>query len=174
MLKHWATLLNTDCMVVLSKGIAIYPIFKNGSTSLFKDAESTLVNQQIKDIENILIFIRDPQQRFVKGVNEYCRINGLDPKEVHDLIKNGKLADRHFAPQFMWLVHLYRYYKGHVTMKPFSELQDYCSIHKNKNTHDDVHVDGIPEFIKPDLQLLDKLNTSIPLGQLVRGKNGLS
>ena len=53
----------------------VYPIFKNGSSSLNDQASQdnlkVLVNEQIKKISKIDIILRDPTDRFISGFNTY-------------------------------------------------------------------------------------------------------
>jgi len=72
MLKHWNELLTTDCIVINVGPHTIYPIFKNGSSSLMAVADKTYVNKQIANCNNIIILLRDPEERFVSGIND-CR-----------------------------------------------------------------------------------------------------
>jgi len=97
----------------------VYPIFKCGRSSLYEtlpDREWQLVvNHDIANITApITVFVRDPRERFVSGVNTYIQ---------HLLAKNPDLAvntilwfvehylflNRHYAPQFHWLLHLAAY-----------------------------------------------------------------
>ena len=110
MLKHWNKLLNTDCIVVDVGPHTVYPIFKNGSSSLMSVSNKTYVNKQISECKSIDIIIRDPETRFVSGLNENCQQNNLDVKDTWDLVYEDKLINRHFAPQWLWLLHLYKFY----------------------------------------------------------------
>ena len=53
----------------------VYPIFKNGSSSLTEYARQqgykTLLNEQIKRISIIDVVLRDPMDRFLSGFNSY-------------------------------------------------------------------------------------------------------
>ena len=82
MLTHWNRLLNTDCTVIDIGSHTVYPIFRVGYTSLMSDADQTYTNRQISKCEHIDILIRNPIDRFVSGVNEYCRQNSLDVKKT--------------------------------------------------------------------------------------------
>lgn len=167
MLKHWQKLLATDCRVVEINESTIYPIFKNGSSSLFASADKVLVNNQIH-ADNVVVFIRDPVQRFIKGVNQYCAFNGLDVLETHERIRSGELMDRHFAPQWTWLFHLYKYHKGSVTLKAMDQIGEHCSQHLMKQRSPMVEVEPLQDFVKPDLALIGHLGKEISLEELVR------
>ena len=57
MLTHWNKLLNTDCTVIDIGPHTIYPIFKNGSSSLMSIADKTYTNKQIANCNNINILL---------------------------------------------------------------------------------------------------------------------
>tara|TARA_B110000858_G_C17734509_1_gene441824 strand:+ start:513 stop:935 length:423 start_codon:yes stop_codon:yes gene_type:complete len=138
------------------------------------DADQTYTNRQISKCEHIDIMIRNPIDRFVSGVNEYCRQNSLDVKETWGLIKQKKLVDRHFAPQYIWLIHLYRFYKGTVTLKPFGSISEITQQHLRAN-ESHQHVDPIEQFVNVDLDLIKDLHKTLLLGDIIRKyKNVLS
>ena len=128
MFKNWVKLFTTDCrIIILDANNFVYPIFKNGQTSLFHYAEEKklkiLKNQQLQDIKKIKVFLRDPLQRFVSGVHtviELEKINNIDVflKEVECF----KTYNRHFVPQFYWLMHLFKYFNGVIELAPVDEL----------------------------------------------------
>jgi hypothetical protein len=96
----------------------IYPIFKNGSTSLNNYAQAQklkiLFNEQIRKLPNINVIIRNPQERFISGFNTYVyNIKQENPQLDSDTIiyfaETYLFLNRHYAPQFSWLVNLTRY-----------------------------------------------------------------
>ena len=174
MLTHWNKLFNTDCTVVDIGRHTVYPIFRVGYTSLIADADQTYTNEQISKCEHIDILIRDPRDRFVSGVNEYCRHNNRDVKETRKLIQQGKLVDRHFAPQYLWLLHLYKFYKGTVTLEPFEYIREITQQHRRAN-ESHQQVEPIDLFVNVDLDLMNDLHETVLLGDLIRKhKNVLS
>ena len=106
---NWNNLINTECVAVDVGGVTVYPIFRNGSTSLFRACNKRYVNDEIKACENIQILIRDPSDRFVSGVNMYSEQNNLGFEETWSKAQQGILVDRHFCPQYIWLLHLYKF-----------------------------------------------------------------
>ena len=129
MFKNWTKLFTTDCRVILVGDNAVYPIFKNGQTSLVNYAKEkkliVLKNQQLQTVEKIKVYLRDPLQRFVSGVHtviEFEKINNVDMflKDVECFAT----YNRHFVPQFYWLMHLFKYFKGSVELRPVEELYD--------------------------------------------------
>ena len=178
MLKHWEKLLNTDCTVVGIGQHTVYPIFKVGSSSLFAVADKTYTNREIRACDHIDIMIRDPGDRFVSGINEYSRQNNLDVEQTWGLAEQGKLVDRHFAPQFVWLFHLYKFYKGTVTLRPFSYIKKITNTHMktyNARKEKNVAVSLLKSFVEVDYALAEHYNETFELGRLVKEhKNVLS
>ena len=133
MLTHWTNLIRSDCKVVRIGKDYIYPIFKCGSTTLFVNADQILVNEELQNLSTIKIILRDPEERFIAGVNKYCDDNNVAIKDVVKQIKKERVADKHFVPQWVWLFHLYRFYKGNVSILPMSQLNKYIKQKHNKN-----------------------------------------
>jgi len=175
MLTHWNKLLTTDCTVIDVGPHTIYPIFKNGSTSLMGIADKVYINKQIANCNNINILLRDPEERFVSGINEYCKQNNLDVKDTWELVYDDKIINRHFAPQLLWLFHLYKFYQGKVILKPFETINDYCKVHMHKEGKK-TDVALIKQFVEVDYELIENyLNKPILLEKLIRKyKNVLS
>ena len=168
MLTHWNKLLNTDCIVVEVGPHTVYPIFRVGSTSLVAAADKKYTNEQIAKCKHIDILIRDPGERFVSGLNQYSRNNNLDVKETWELINKGQLHDRHFTPQYVWLLHLYKFYKGAVTLKPFRDIKKITNKHVNKDKSKKVAVALLRSFVEVDYQLMDHCGKTIQLGDLIK------
>ena len=102
MLKHWSKILTRDCTVVKVGRFTVYPIHRVGFTSLMYDADTTYSNKKISDLQHIDVLFRDPEARFISGVNEYARQNRLNVHSVYQQVKNNELVDSHFIPQYIW------------------------------------------------------------------------
>lgn len=93
----------------------IYPIFKNGSSSINQRAEQnnykSLVNGQITQLTDIDVFLRDPYERYRSGVQTWIHNNkeSMPIEVMQELVKQGHILDRHYLPQVNWIIHLMRY-----------------------------------------------------------------
>ena len=174
MLTQWNKLLNTDCMVVKVGPHTVYPIFRVGQSSLMAVCDKKYVNAEIAECKHIDVMIRDPEVRFVSGVNEYCVQQNLDVKETWELINKGQVHDRHFTPQYVWLMHLYRFYKGDITIRPFDYMSNITQVHLHKSSSS-VAVPVCEPYVKADRHLIKYYNQTVALEELiVRYKNVLS
>jgi len=166
MIKHWQKLLNTDCVVLGIKERTVYPIFKVGSSSLTKASDKEYINQNISKCTHIDVLLRDPEDRFVSGLNEYCQLNNLDIHKTLESVRRGEVIDRHFAPQFVWLLHLYKYYKGNVTLRPFSDIKQFTNLHKWGNK-EKIDVPHLQSFVEIDQKLMAHLKKTLPIGTII-------
>lgn len=167
MLTHWNKLLNTDCVVLKIKEHTVYPIFRVGYNTLLSISDSKILNEQIGRCEHIDVMLRDPEERFVSGVNEYCRQNSLDVDNACDMIQQGKLHDRHFTPQFIWLLHLNRFYKGLITLRTFDHITNLTSQHINKSKFNKV-IPVSEAFVSVDKHLVKHCGETLQLDEVVR------
>lgn len=175
MLKHWSNLLNTDCLVVQIGKHAVYPIYRVGSTSLELAADKVYTNDEIRECEQIEVLIRDPGARFVSGINEYSRLNYLDVSDTLSLVEQGTLIDRHFAPQYIWLLHLSKYFKGKVKLHPFEYIKKITNLHYRKDASTKTPVKLLKSFIDVDNDLLKLVGQTFELKDLIeRHRNALS
>ena len=96
----------------------IYPIFKNGSSSLTDHARhqnlKILINEQIKRAGTIDVVLRYPLERYLSGIKTFVhntkRDNpALDVTTILYFAENYLFLNRHYAPQISWLIQLSRY-----------------------------------------------------------------
>jgi hypothetical protein len=96
----------------------IYWIQKNGSSSLHKEelhnGATSYRNHDITSLPVIDVYIRDAQERYVSGTHTYLEYLkrdhvDLDYSTALWFIKRYKFLNRHFLPQFFWMVNLSRY-----------------------------------------------------------------
>ena len=104
-------------------GNFVYPIFKNGSSSLKAENPTVIINRKIRAISNITVYVRDPFERYVSGVQTYLRHNPhLDRATALSMIDEYLFLNRHFALQFHWLLNLRRHYDNWLTFRSMDEL----------------------------------------------------
>jgi hypothetical protein len=141
MFKEWITLTKADCEVIkFSKELNIYPIFKNGRSSLTLHAERNNIpiikNKEISVLSDITVYIRDPMNRFVSGVHTFFYQNQLKINKSNlKKIDNNKIIDRHFVSQSFWLFHLYKFYRGDVIIKDVKEVYDIVELREGPWTN---------------------------------------
>jgi hypothetical protein len=118
----------------------VYPIFKCGRSSLTWKMESrgwTFVPEQdiVKINTPIRIFLRDPRERFLSGINTYLQHlaaegNDLDQHTVLFFVNRYLFLNRHYAPQFFWLLNLARLTRPNilVTFSPITEISQLTHV----------------------------------------------
>lgn len=111
----------------------VYPIFKNGSTSIIAYAKQqnykTLINEQIKRILTIDVVLRNPMDRFLSGFNTYIYNTKqsnpqLDVDTIIYFAENYLFLNRHYAPQLSWIIHLSKYTNNQAVL----HLHDISSL----------------------------------------------
>jgi hypothetical protein len=129
MFKNLVDMLTGDCEVIkFNNEQFFYPIFKNGRSSLTIYAERNnlplLKNKEILNLKKITVFLRSPEERFVSGVYTFFYLTNNQSIDENTLkkIENFDIVNRHFIPQYLWLLHLHKYFKGIIEFKPVSEL----------------------------------------------------
>jgi len=109
-----------DCEVVEIPPLDrhIYLIQKNASSSLREEALvqgwRILKNQDLQTFASVDVYLRDPAERYVSGINTFVqhlmRDNiGLDARTCEILASNYCFLNRHYLPQWHWLVNLARF-----------------------------------------------------------------
>ena len=79
-------------VVELLPGKFVLPIFKNGLSSIEAYAKEKnikwLINEQLKNIDTITIFLREPAERFVSGVHSFIEFEKRKNKGRIDVYGN--------------------------------------------------------------------------------------
>lgn len=162
----------------------VFPIFKNGSSSL-RRMGTYIRNEAITDIqEPIIVFLRDPEQRFVSGVNTYVQHlhrdnNNLDTETILYFVKNYLFLNNHYAPQFFWLLNLGRFINPETELKltSFADLSNYTDYH-NKAGVESINpqvAQAVQHFDKQKLELyyfldqvlIDRIGKNYTLASLI-------
>jgi hypothetical protein len=152
MLSYLDPVLFPDECEVLEMGFGnfVYPIFKNGSSSLRAENPVIITNKKIRAIANITVYLREPFERYVSGVQTYLRHNPhLDRATALTMIDEYLFLNRHFALQFHWLMNLKRYYDGWLTFKSMEELGNITENTWNALERDQT----LLEYFQPNIKL---------------------
>ena len=129
-----------DCKILqISHEQFVYPIFKNGSSSLRKSGFASVPQSDLEDLKVVEVFLRDPFERFVGGVQTYLSHldHRYDPDTVIAMIDEHLFLNRHFCLQFHWLVNLARHTPALIKIRPISELNQITKRYSNTMTHSD-------------------------------------
>jgi hypothetical protein len=148
----------------------IYPIFKNASSSLMNSGFSIVDQDNLIEIKTIEVLVRNPFERFISGVQTY--LDKLDPaldrKTALYYIENHLFLNRHFAPQFYWLVNLRRYSHAALSIKPLHYVETITNEARNKSIVDDELVEYFENNDKVLFYLdVDKVLVNNLLGKTV-------
>jgi hypothetical protein len=167
----------------------VYPIFKNGSSSLYKTLKksswSVIKDRDINDIQcPITVYLRDPKDRFISGINTFlyfAKRDGLklDTPTVLWVVKNFLWIDRHFCPQFFWLINLARYSQAPLILKNIKDINDVVDINHragveppndNLLTQLDEYMpwDKLELYFYLDQILIDKIGTSVDFAHILQ------
>jgi hypothetical protein len=126
--------------VVNIKDIFVFPIFKNGKSSIENYAKQHnckwLLNEQCRKIDSITVFLRDPMKRFISGVHSFIEFEkrknkNLDYDTMLYAIENYGVVNKHFLPQFNWIENLSSYFSGQIVLKTVNDLYEFIP---NRNT----------------------------------------
>jgi len=117
----------------------VYLIQKNGNSSLraqqSQDNLAMFVNDQIRTLDYVDVYIRNPRSRYVSGVNTYLQHLQRDHPELDSatafwFAKRYKFLNTHYLPQFHWLANLSRYLRSDAKIrlrdfKNFNSITDF-------------------------------------------------
>ena len=189
MFKKQTNLFTADCIVILFRDDAVYPIFKNGQTSLFEHTrhqtlKTTLKNDEISKLKKIKIFLREPRERFISGVHTV-----IEQEKINDVngflkkVENFRIYNRHFIPQYYWLLHLYKYFKGDVELLSVKKLYELIpnragpAIKKiTKQRRDQILTIDHKKYVDVDYKLIKKyIEKTVKLEKIIKEfKNAVS
>jgi hypothetical protein len=117
----------------------IYLIQRNGSTSLRRDAEINghriIRNEDLRSLDFVDVYLRDPEQRYLSGVQlfvwHFMRDNvGLDRHTCETMAIKYNFLNRHYLPQWHWLVNLSRFLRSdcQIRLHPLENLLPVTSM----------------------------------------------
>lgn len=123
-----------DVLEIVPSQRFVYPIYKNGSSSLYNSGFRRVDHHELKHISKIDIYVRDPYDRFVTGVNTFLKHNqNLDRKTALHFITEYLFLNRHFCTQFHWLVNLRRFTDAKIVINPIESLSKITPLKENQS-----------------------------------------
>jgi hypothetical protein len=156
-----------DVLEIVPSQRYVYPIYKNGSSSLYHSGFRLLENDELENIKVVDIYVRNPYDRFVTGVNTFLQHNqDLDRTTILYFINNYLFLNRHFCPQFHWLVNLQRFTRAKIRINSIDTLSGITRLKVNQSQ--DPLLDECLDTEKLHFYLsVDKVLTEDLLGQVV-------
>jgi hypothetical protein len=117
----------------------VFLVQKNGNTSLraqqTRDNLAVFTNDEIWALDYVDVYIRNPRDRYVSGVNTYLQHLQRDHPELDSatafwFAKRYKFLNTHYLPQFHWLANLARYLRRDTKIrirdfKDFGRITDF-------------------------------------------------
>ena len=156
-----------DVLEIVPSQRYVYPIYKNGSSSLYESGFRLVGHDELPNIDIVDIYVRNPYDRFATGVNTFLQHNSsLDRTTALYFIKNYLFLNRHFCPQFHWLVNLQRFTNAKIKINPIDTLSDITALRSNQSQ--DPLLDEALKTEKLHFYLsIDKVLTEDLLGKTV-------
>lgn len=165
----------------------VYPIFKNGRSSFVAHADKnkcrSLINNQIKRLGLIDVFLRDPQERIESGINTFIQMTlrenpELDKNTVSWFAQNYLFLNRHYSTQFSWLVNLARYMNPDAKLNflPMDQISCITELHEKPGgitpIADDLvkqlkNIPNIEMYQRIDQVLMTLIGTQLRFDQLI-------
>lgn len=134
------TLFPEECVVleIVPHTHYVLPVFKNGSSSLNKQGFRAVSQQELRDLEVIDVFVRDPHERFLSGVQTYLTKlpDTFDRATILYFVKHFLYLNRHFCPQVYWLLNTRRFTQARFRIRPLSELSTITDLRENQSVPD--------------------------------------
>jgi len=134
----------------------VYLIQKNGNSSLrrqqARDNLAVFTNDQIRALDYVDVYIRNPRARYVSGVNTYLQHLQRDHPELDSatafwFAKRYKFLNTHYLPQFHWLANLARYLRRDAKIR-IRDFRDFGKI---------TDINFRAEVTAPNKQFTDEL-----------------
>ena len=118
----------------------VFPMFKNGWTSLNDHANKHklkwLINEQCARVDEVVVFVRDPKERFVSGVHTFIELHRRMMPTLHydtvlHMIANREIVNDHFVAQHVLLSRLAQYFQGRLDIKSMSDLDQFVDVRRS-------------------------------------------
>lgn len=161
-----------DCEIYeYNKNKYVYAIYKNGRSSLRQSGFKKLTLEEIQSITSLDVYIRDPFERYISGVQTYLS-HLPDRKTVLKFIDDILFLNRHFSLQMFWIMNLIRFVPltTKINIKHINECYDITNERRNKSKPDQTLIDYFSGNLKLQFYLLadnvlykDLMNTSVNL-----------
>ena len=191
MLSHLDRVLFPDrCEVIeiIPSQRYVYPIFKNGSSSLRIAARKNnwriKINEQITQLTEIDVVVRHPLERFISGINTDVQMTSrdnptLDPATILWFAKNYLFLNRHYCPQLYWILHLSTYTKSNARLNfiGMDGIESITSLHIPPNDIDPVTLEIREQllnlknnemYLRIDEIIFDCIGQSLTVEQLIQ------
>jgi hypothetical protein len=151
-----------DVLEIVPSQRYVYPIYKNGSSSLYNSGFRLVNHDELPNISVVDIYVRDPYARFTTGVNTFLQHNtGFDRRTLLHFITNYLFLNRHFCPQFHWLVNLQRFTTAKIRINPIEALSDITTLQVNQSQplllDDQLSTDKVHFYLSIDRVLTEDL-----------------
>lgn len=160
-----------DVLEIVPSQRYVYPIFKNGSSSLQMSGYRIITPEELKSIATIDVFVRDPWQRFVSGVQTCVENLNYDRETTLHFIEHYLFLNRHYCPQFHWLLNLQRFSNAKLRLLPLTQINEVVNVHENKIVKDQALEQRLAKNKKIQFYLqIDRVLTEDLLGQTVEFK----
>jgi hypothetical protein len=114
----------------------IYLIQKNGNSSLRlqqkRDNLAVFTNNEIQALDYVDVYIRNPRDRYISGINTYLQHLQRDHPELDFntalwFAKRYKFLNTHYLPQFHWLANLAQYLRADAKIR-LRNFQNFDSV----------------------------------------------
>jgi hypothetical protein len=171
------TLFPTECEVleIVPHTCYVLPIFKNGSSSLAKENYRKIGFEELKQLEVIDVFVRDPHERFLSGVQTYLTKlpPHADPTTALYFIRQFLYLNRHYCPQVYWLLNLQRFTNAKFHIRPIDQLSSITHYRENQSAADpalkDFFVDTKVKFFNEidEVLTINLINQTVSMAEIL-------
>ena len=143
----------------LTPGQYVYPIHKNASSTIARVAIRDLNYFEIRSLQIIDVYLRDPFERYISGVQTYLsHYPELDRETALRFIEEFLFLNNHFSPQFHWIINLSRMTDAWIHIRHVDELKSVTDEVWNVLTRDQTLIDRFQNNNKLHYYLqLDKI-----------------